>query len=351
MSGSAVIIYCNPVDASSGEYLAEYFANSRLQPSIRIFGVPEPFAVQASWGALLLAGNQAIQADWQFWRHLEFADPFVLAELPGASGLDRLPEQIKRARRVRFSHNIREMVPSSQILSTFLQAAIERQSIVGAAAVSADSNELIRSTVSTYSDPDYAERYFEKWRNDIPLAQLEDLLKHVPAGGRILDAGCGPGHHSAWLAARGYRVVGIDLAEPALEIARRSNAVSGARFVQADMRFLTSAVGGFDAVWASGSCIHLPRPELRVALESFKRVLRPGGHLGITMQVTRLAALEEDGRFFEGHASAEAVRSIIEDAKFVVKSRTEESTTANTRGLRHLVHWTSIVAQKKNEAP
>lgn len=47
------------------------------------------------------------------------------------------------------------------------------------------------------------------------------LLQELPAGCRVLDAGCGSGRHLIFLGERGYEAHGLDLSEHFLETARR----------------------------------------------------------------------------------------------------------------------------------
>jgi rubredoxin len=56
--------------------------------------------------------------------------------------------------------------------------------------------------------------------------QLDWLAASMPAGGRLLELGCGPGHIGAYLAARGVPAEGIDLSPAMLAEARRRTAAS-----------------------------------------------------------------------------------------------------------------------------
>lgn len=60
------------------------------------------------------------------------------------------------------------------------------------------------------------------WDDGRPWRPLPDLLaRFVPPGGRIVDIGCGLGGKAAQMAALGYRVLGVDISQAAIDEAQR----------------------------------------------------------------------------------------------------------------------------------
>lgn len=101
------------------------------------------------------------------------------------------------------------------------------------------------------------------------------FLAGVPAGGRILDAGCGAGRDSAYFLGNGYQVEACDLS-PAM--ARLAHQRTGLDVRVADLLEAAWAPE-FDGVWAMSSLLHLPRAEAARAVAGLARALRPGGVL------------------------------------------------------------------------
>ncbi len=95
--------------------------------------------------------------------------------------------------------------------------------------------------------PDYLKQY-EHTTTAQEIDGVEKIL-HLKAGSRILDLACGAGRHSIELAKRGMDVVGYDLSEPLLKVARAAarNASVRVTFARGDMRELPYR-GEFDAV-------------------------------------------------------------------------------------------------------
>jgi len=111
--------------------------------------------------------------------------------------------------------------------------------------------------------------------------RILDLALRERTPGDALDVGCGTGFLSFELAARGYRVTGIDFAPSMLAEARRKAAERGVaiRFEHGDAEQLTFPSQSFDLVITRHVLWTLPHPDL--AIDEWIRVLRPGGRLVI----------------------------------------------------------------------
>jgi SAM-dependent methyltransferase len=102
----------------------------------------------------------------------------------------------------------------------------------------------------------------------------------VPDGARCLDVGCGGGDVSLELAARGGRVVGIDIDEEKLAIAREEAAAAGRAVTYRRADFTSEDVGsGFDLCYCRFVLTHLTDPA--GAVRRLQGVLRPGGALAV----------------------------------------------------------------------
>lgn len=120
---------------------------------------------------------------------------------------------------------------------------------------------------------------------------LVDCLGLRPEA-RILDVGCGPGRHAHALGRRGFEVVGVDISERFVALARENTPTGAAvSFERADARMLRFD-SDFDAVISlcqgafglSGgvAAAGLRLDPDRTVLDGMARALRPGGRLALS---------------------------------------------------------------------
>ncbi len=76
----------------------------------------------------------------------------------------------------------------------------------------ADLRDIARDGWSALAEAYVDRLYQELDGKPFDRERLDAFARRIPAGATVLDAGCGPGHITAWLAARGVDARGVDLA-------------------------------------------------------------------------------------------------------------------------------------------
>lgn len=153
--------------------------------------------------------------------------------------------------------------------------------------VNADASELSKFD-------DLASRWWDRDGEFAPLHQINPLRlgwiqDHVALGGkRVVDVGCGGGILAASMAQAGARVLGIDLAEASLAIARLhalDNGVTDPSGEGCTLEYRTLSAedcaaempARFDVVTCLEMLEHVPDPASVVA--ACARLVKPGGHV------------------------------------------------------------------------
>jgi SAM-dependent methyltransferase len=141
-----------------------------------------------------------------------------------------------------------------------------------------------------------------------PLISVEQpvvwgLLDALPVG-RALDAACGTGRHAAHLVERGHDVVGVDGSPEMLELARAR--VPRARFFEGDLRDFPVDDGEFDLAVCALALAHLD--DLRPPVAELARVVRPGGHVVVSVPHPGLAVTGGQALFQAADGSLAFVR-------------------------------------------
>jgi ubiquinone/menaquinone biosynthesis C-methylase UbiE len=156
----------------------------------------------------------------------------------------------------------------------------------------------------------------DKFKSHKLLSEFSSLL---PAGGDVLDAGCGAGIPVArFLVDAGFTVTGVDVSSSMLQLARSH--VPEARFLRMDMRRLGLEDGRFDGICAFYSLFHVPSQEHLQVLSRFNRLLRQDGVLIFS---TGKSAWQGTGEFhgtqmFWSHPDRDVTRQWVIDAGFAV---------------------------------
>jgi SAM-dependent methyltransferase len=146
----------------------------------------------------------------------------------------------------------------------------------------------------------------------------------VPAGGSVLDLGCGCGVPVAGALAGDYDVLGVDLS--GVQIERARGLVPDAAFIQADMTTLEHPDGSWDAVLALYSMIHVPVDDQPRLIDRIHHWLRPGGLFLATLGHRACEGTEErwlgaDAPMWWSQADEATYRSWLTETGFTVREQ------------------------------
>jgi ubiquinone/menaquinone biosynthesis C-methylase UbiE len=101
---------------------------------------------------------------------------------------------------------------------------------------------------------------------------------NIREGEKVLDLGCGPGDGCARIASQGGIAIGLDYSAGMLQHAREVPVLSG-RLSRGDAGRLPFKDASFDKIVCTNSFHHYPQH--LAALREMRRVLKPGGVLGL----------------------------------------------------------------------
>ncbi|XXX71601.1 methyltransferase domain-containing protein [Sorangium sp. So ce134] len=137
----------------------------------------------------------------------------------------------------------------------------------------------IERLVDYYEDfaPDYVSTWKDIQRYEKPVRAF--LREAVPEGGRVLDAGCGPGHLTRDLPPS-VDVVGFDIAEGMLEIARKKRP-HGAYHRHDYHAPIPRSWGRFDVALALGTLEFCD--DLALVLTNLAGAMRSGGRMLVSI--------------------------------------------------------------------
>ena len=177
----------------------------------------------------------------------------------------------------------------------------------------------------------------------------------LACGKRVLDAGCGAGYGAAELAAEALTVVGVDVAEEAIEFARAHYPLPNLTFERGTCTALPHADGSFDLVVAFEVIEHLEN--WRELLREARRVLAPGGQFVVStpnkLYYTESRGSEGANPFhvheFEFAEFREELTAVFPHVSLYLENHVEGVTSSRTkRARRWRCGWTRASRRPTN---
>jgi SAM-dependent methyltransferase len=126
------------------------------------------------------------------------------------------------------------------------------------------------SRASAYATLEFVNTYYLAYR-DVPAI----LAEHVK-GTRALDFGCGTGRSTRFLGKLGFEVIGVDISEDMLRIARSTDSSGDYRLVAGD-NFAGLDAGAFDLVLSAFTFDNIPGEMKAKIFRDLGKLLAPNG--------------------------------------------------------------------------
>jgi ubiquinone/menaquinone biosynthesis C-methylase UbiE len=200
-----------------------------------------------------------------------------------------------------------------------------------------------QTTIKWYEN--HAAEYAAKVKTKAQWAELKQFQEYLSKDAQVLDVGCAAGRDSALLKGFGFEIVGVDLSQELITIAKKEN--PEIEFVRANFLDLSFEDDSFDGVWASASLVHLETEEqVGKALLEFKRVLKKEGvaYLCVQSRAGQKSGWVKDdhcqeGRFFQFLSLVKIEGLVKESGLEIIESFERESS-------RPEIKWSVVYCKK-----
>lgn len=144
----------------------------------------------------------------------------------------------------------------------------------------------LKSTYNTIAKDWSKDHMADNWWHGL----TNKFLSYLRSGDKILDIGCGAGVKTKYLSEKGFEVVGIDLSEEMIEIAKEY--CPKASYFVKDIKEPIN-LGVFDGIFAQAVLLHIPKSEIIKVLQSLNNSLKSGGHMYMAVKELKPGEKEE----------------------------------------------------------
>lgn len=172
---------------------------------------------------------------------------------------------------------------------------------------------------------------WDGWGGNDRIAYEHTWLEHlfayegVPQTGDVLELGCGEGHLTRLLAAKGYRVIGVDIAPTAVQWAKEKTADTNlqAEYQEVDLTQPGVLPGrAFDLI-VDGNCLHcIINEDRQTFLANVHRLLKVDGLFFVFSKCSQAAndeVLELEGKPYRYVPTQDNLHRELEAAGFAIK--------------------------------
>ncbi|UTW56074.1 bifunctional 2-polyprenyl-6-hydroxyphenol methylase/3-demethylubiquinol 3-O-methyltransferase UbiG [Kordiimonas sp. SCSIO 12610] len=168
-------------------------------------------------------------------------------------------------------------------------------------------------TINVYDQQ--AARYSECVGSTDDYIGLDTFIGRLPAGGTVLDLGCGSGEVANRIHNAGFQVTAIDASKAMVELTRQ---YSGVHVYQATFDTLNDHEK-YDGIWANFSLLHAKRPAFIQYIKRIHTALKPQGIFHIGMKNGVGEGRDHLGRFYT-YYTIKDLKGLLQEAGFTIEA-------------------------------
>ena len=211
------------------------------------------------------------------------------------------------------------------------------------------THQMITSRQTTRTNYDRLSRWYDilSGSSERPARVCGVQMLDIQPGERILEIGCGTGESLPMLSSRidhARDVIGLDLSSGMLKVAKHKlerQSITNVQFMHADGTRLPFGKDVFHSIFMSFTLELFPETEISHLLMESKRVLRPGGRLGIVslLQKDQPGWMEKGYNWAHHHWPAFIdckpipLLRLLEQSDFTIRDMVEKSMWGLTVGI------------------
>ena len=183
-------------------------------------------------------------------------------------------------------------------------------------------------------------REFVSGTVDVAFTKIQDIfLQCVPAGGKILDFGCGSGRDTKYFLSKGYDVDATDGSEELCSIASAYSGIIVKHMLFEEL----DAVAQYDGVWACASILHVEKKRLPDILKKIAVATKKGGIVYTSFKYGNSEGMR-NGRYFT-YLKEDSFRELLEAVPELAIEKLWVS--ADVRADRGDEQWLNLILRKQ----